>query len=152
MIQTRVCNSCDPPIEWPLTEEFFYKNKNSIDGFADKCKKCQKKNNLQRYYDKNKNLNRMYDVNGKSKVSEIPEVKIKQRQLKQWDKDNKLIIVLQCRGCRKLHRIKNKFRIFNCNCGRNLVCFGSVNHLWSYIIWKNKLLENYDISKFDPWK
>jgi hypothetical protein len=151
MIQTKLCNSCDPPTEWPLNEKYFYKNKLSPDGLADKCRKCQKKNNLQRYYNKNKNLNKIYDVNGKSKVPIMPETKIKQRQLKQWV-NNISIIVLQCRYCGKLHEINQKFKNKNCTCGRSIIFCGTVNHLWGKVLWKNKLLENYDISKFDPWK
>lgn len=149
---TKWCHSCEPPTEWPLTEKYFYKNKLSQDGFTDKCKKCKRKINLQKYYDKNKNLNKIYDINGKSKIPKVPEVKIKQKQLNVWDRNKELIIVLQCKNCGKLYEIKNKFRIFNCDCGRNLVVWHTVNFLWSTIIWKNKLLKNYDLSKFDPWR
>ncbi len=149
---TKICNSCDPPTEWPLTEEFFYKNRFGADGYQDHCKKCQRKIVLKNYYKKVKNKQKIFDINGKSKVPKLPEIKIKQKQLSTWNRNKELIIVLRCRSCSKLHEIFKKYHNKNCDCGRNILCFGTVNHLWSSIIWKNKLLENYDISKFDKWK
>lgn len=152
MIPTKTCHSCEPPTEWPLTEEYFYKIPKTSDGFSNVCRKCYKKNTNQKNKIKRKNREKIFDVNGKSKVPVIDEPFLTVRQQKHWAKDKELIIVLQCRGCGKIHEVKNKYRMFNCDCGRNLVVFHTINHLWGKIIWKNKLLENYDISKFDPYK
>jgi len=152
MIKTRICNSCDPPTEWPLTEEYFYKNKEGIDGFIDKCKKCQKKYNLQRYYDKNKNLNKIYDVNGKSKVPIVNEVKITQKMLRQWKNDLKTRLVIQCKNCGELHVFNKNYDFYNCACRRNLIYFSSVNFVWSKIIFRDEKMEGYSLLKYDPYK
>jgi len=152
MIQTKLCNSCDPPTEWPLNEKYFYKNKLSPDGLADKCRKCQKKNNLQRYYNKNKNLNKIYDVNGKSKVPTLPKVKIKTRTIQQWKKDLYLICVIRCRYCNEVLEIRNKYHVLNCKCGHNLLTCSTINFLWSKLLYLNDKVKDYSISTFDPYR
>jgi hypothetical protein len=152
MIPTKVCNSCTPPTEWPLTKEYFYKNKLSSDGFADKCKKCQKKNNLQRYYDKNKNFNKIYDINGKSKIPIIDEPKIKQKQLREWAKNLKIRLVVQCRSCGKLHIFDKSYDFYNCTCNRNLIYFSSVNFVWSKVVFIDEKMKGYSLLKYDPYR
>jgi hypothetical protein len=152
MIPTKICNSCNPPTEWPLNEKYFYKNKLSPDGFADKCKKCQKKNNLKRYYNKNRNLNNIYDINGKSKVKYQPEIKINKNVLAQWKKDLKTRLVVRCRNCGKLHVFNKNYDFYNCTCKRNLIYFNCVNFLWSKVIFIDEKMEDYSLLKFDPYK
>jgi len=135
-----------------LTKEYFYKNPISPDGFIDKCKSCQKKNNLQRYYDKNKNLNKIYDVNGKSKVPTLKKPNISKYKMDRYKKDIDLIALIFCRNCGKIHELKNKFYTYNCECSKNLIIFGVVNFLYSKILYISDKVEDYSLRTFDKYK
>jgi hypothetical protein len=70
-IKYKICNTCK--LEFPLTPQFFYRNKSYKDGFFGHCKQCDKiktRDNKKRYYNKTKKKWYKYSLNKRLKNKE----------------------------------------------------------------------------------
>ena len=148
---TRVCKKCN--LEFPLTEEHFYRMaKWGIDGYSGKCRKCFSKERLVRHHAKKKNLQKLGDVQGKGKVPNLPKKKIKVRQMRSWRCDSRLIAVIRCKNCGKIHEIKKAYHSLNCSCKRSLLIYEQINFLWSDLLYLDDKVKGYNLQTFDLWK
>lgn len=150
MIPTKICNSCEK--ELPLTEEYFYKNPLTSDGYIDKCIICHKDIMNKKNQIKREQRQKIFDINGKSKVPTLDEYKVKQKQLNTWKRDIHLLCVIRCKYCSNIIEIRKKYHILNCKCGHNLVCFTSINFLWSNILYISSKVKEFCLDTFDPWR
>jgi hypothetical protein len=126
--------------------------KQSSDGFSAKCRKCYNEYAKKKYRERTKKLDKIYDLEGKSKVSFLPEPKIKKISLQQWKRDNAILCIIWCKNCGKIHEIRNKFNIYNCTCGKNIIYFTTINFLWSKLLYISDKIKNYSLCTFDPYK
>jgi hypothetical protein len=147
----RVCKKCN--IEFPLTEEHFYRMaKWGVDGYSGKCRECFSSERLARHHIKKKNLQKIGDVQGKSKVPNLPKVKIKTRETGSWKRDFRLIAVIRCKYCNKIHEIRIAYHSLNCSCKHNLLIYEQINFLWSDLLYLSDKIKGYNLQTFDPWK
>lgn len=67
-IKSKVCSNCGK--EKSLTSEFYYKRKDSIDGFGNQCKECKKKKQREYYLlscERQKEYSRQYREENREK-------------------------------------------------------------------------------------
>lgn len=97
-IELKLCNTCE---EWfPMTEEFYYKNKSSkIDGFNPYCKECTKKKSSKWQKD---NPERYKEI--RKATEEKPRTKLLKREMSRK---------LSAEGKRKEWQKKNKDKLYN---------------------------------------
>lgn len=80
------------------------------------------------------------------------KIKLKEKFANIYGKDEDLIVVLKCRYCGKIHEIRDgRLNIYNCNCGKNLICWYVINYVYSKVLFRNKLMKNDSIRKFDKY-
>jgi len=120
MFEIKFCRKCN--IEFPATEEYFYKDKNGKYGLRGECKECTK-NHHHNYYRNNikyfKEANKKYSLENKETISqnnknlyERKKVYIRQHQKEYYD-NNRHNILLQKKDYMKkedvvLNRRKNE--------------------------------------------
>jgi hypothetical protein len=68
----------------------------------------------------------------------IKKVKLTQKYINNWDKDQSLIVVIKCRNCNLIHEIRKGYYSYFCTCGRNLLILNAINYLYSNVVFRNK--------------
>jgi hypothetical protein len=69
-----------------------------------------------------------------------------------WPKNDKLILVLQCRNCGEYHEIDKELKSYRCICGKNMIFLYVINHLYSKIIYRRKGFELDSLNNFTVYK
>ena len=127
------------------------------DGFSEVCHRCYKKRVTEKRRGK-RELEKKNKAINRSKYDGFKEYKPKQVEAKAWgSKINEgIYCILQCRSCGKLlspYTFMKPVRWYYCpNCGSNMIFYGNINFLNSYLLYKNPLMRDYSLFKFDKYR